>query len=221
MKFFAKKEIIPVAIILIMFLFAFSFYFSPCLPDKLPSHWNVKGEIDAYSAKNFALFFPPAICLAVYLLMLFLPLIDPLRKNYKKFAIPYYFIRLALVIFFVCLYFYTLLAGLGLKMNIVYFIVPLMALFFVVIGFSLPKIEKNYFVGIRTPWTLENDEVWKKTHKLSGETFVIAGVLGLLTVFFGKHAFWIFIILILVAVFIPVVYSYFLYKKVGIIKGKK
>ena len=98
-KIITLKEFLPILIIAIMFLTAWGFYNAPCLPDKMPSHWNAAGQIDGWSGKTFSLLFAPLLALAMYLLLLFLPLVDPLRKNYQSFALPYYFIRLALVIF--------------------------------------------------------------------------------------------------------------------------
>ena len=145
-----------------MVVTAIGFYNTSCLPDKLPTHWNAQGEIDGYSSKNFVLFFYPAITLFLYLLLIFLPAIDPLRKNYEKFKTPYYFIRLILVIFFAALFFVSIAAGYGLKWDIKYLIIPLISLMFITFGIFMPKIKQNWFVGIKTPWTLGSKEVWEK-----------------------------------------------------------
>ena len=109
---FSKKEIAPLFVIFLMLIAAISLLKAPCTPQQLPTHWNAQGVVDDYSSKNFALFFFPVLTLAMYLLMTFLPLIDPLRKNYKKFSVAYFLIRFTLVLFFAFLYFYTLWAGL-------------------------------------------------------------------------------------------------------------
>lgn len=217
---FAAKEIIPLFLILLMLAVAVGLSKAPCLPDKLPTHWNAAGEIDGYSGKTFALFFAPALTLAVYLLMLFVPLIDPFRANYEKFEKPYYFLRLSLVIFFFLLYFYTILVPLGLRVNIVYFIVPLFSLLFLVIGLIAPKIKRNYFLGFRTPWALQSDDVWDKTHRFGGKAMVIAAVLSSFSIFFGVWAFWIFLTIVLLGTFAPCIYSYFLYRKMGLFNKK-
>lgn len=220
-KLIAIKEIIPILLIVIMFLVGIAFYSSPCLPDRMPTHWSATGEVDGFSSKGFAVFFFPAVTLAVYLLMLFIPFIDPLRENYKKFAGVYYGFRLVLVLFFCLLYFYTLAAGLGFKMNINFFIIPLLSLLFIAIGFFLPKMKKNWFCGIRTPWTLQSDEVWEKTHQFGGKSFIVAGILSLLSVFSGSYALWVFIVIILGGAFIPAFYSYFLYRKLGLFEKSR
>lgn len=213
MKTFSKKEMAPLFVIFLMFVAAFAFYKAPCLPDKLPTHWNASGAIDGYSAKNFVILFFPALTLGLYLLLTFLPLIDPFRENYKKFALPYFLIRLFLVLLFAFLYFYTLWAGLGYAPKINLLIIPFFSLFFVVLGLLVPKIKRNYFVGIRTPWTLQNENVWQKTHQFGGKTMTITGLLCFFTIFLGDYSFVVFIILVLIGALSPVFYSYFIYKK--------
>ena len=217
---FKKKEILPLVIIFSMFVLAFSFYSAPCMPDQLPTHWNSMGEVDSYGSKSFVLWFFPLLTLGLYLLMTFLPKIDPLKKNYQKFESSYFMIRSILVIFFAFLYFYTLTAGLGYAPKINYFIIPFLSLLFVVIGFSLPQIEKNYFVGIRTPWTLQSEEVWKRTHKIAGYSFVACGILSLFTLLLRENAFLAFIPLVIVGSLVPSVYSYVIYKKMGLFKKR-
>ena len=160
-KFFTKKEIIPIGLIILIFIL--SFYLYPKLPEKVPSHWNIKGEIDAWSGRDFAVFFYPALILLVYIFMTFLPLIDPLRKNYIRFSKLYFLFRTFFVAFFAGLYFYTIWASLGRPIGINYFIVPLISFLFIFIGLFLPKVKKNYFIGIRTPLLLKNKVIGKST----------------------------------------------------------
>ncbi|NQU82507.1 MAG: SdpI family protein [Parcubacteria group bacterium] len=214
------KEAIPLTLIFIMAVLAVSLFKAPCLADKLPSHWNAAGEIDGYSGKSFVLIFYPLLTLGVYLLMLLLPKIDPFRKNYEKFKTPYYFMRLFIVVLFFALYCYTLLAAIGYKFNIMYFMIPTLSLLFSGFGFIMPKIKRNYFVGIRTPWTLQSDEVWERTHKFGGKAFIVGSIIGFLGIFFGENGFWIFIIAMIAASLIPLGYSYWVYRKLGLFKKK-
>lgn len=213
MKILTKKEILPIALIIFSFLVG-AFLYSD-LPEKIPSHWNIKGEVDAWSSKNFTVLFFPCLILGIFLLMTFIPLIDPLRRNYPKFTLPYFWFRTIFVVFFVLIYLYSLGAALGTKLNINYFIIPAMSILFIVIGIFLPKIKKNYFVGIKTPWTIHSEEVWNKTHQLGGKFFIAAGIIALFGLFFPKYLFPIFIVAILTAALIPVIYSYFVFRKVG------
>lgn len=213
MKIITRKELLPISLIILAFIVGILLY--PDLPDKIPSHWNAQGEIDAWSSKSFGAFFFPGITLGIYLLMTFIPLIDPLRRNYSKFATPYFWFRTLFVLFFVLIYFYTLWSALGTELKINYFIIPTISILFILIGVFLPKIKKNYFVGIRTPWTIHSEEVWDKTHQFSGKLFIIAGVIAFLSLLLPKYTFPIFIIAILSAALISVIYSYFIFRKIG------
>mgnify|MGYP001557797448 FL=1 len=218
MTTFTKKEIVPIFVIVIMSIFALSVYMAPCIT-KVPIHWNTQGQIDGYSGKAFGALFFPLLTIAMYLLMLFLPRTDPLKENYQYFEKQYYFIRLMLVLMFAGIFFFTFLATMGYKLNIMYFMVSFLSIFFIVMGIFMPKIKKNWFVGIKTPWTLQSDEVWIKTHKLAGKTMIVGGVLAFFTIFLKSEvAFVFFITIILVSALLPALYSYLIYRKLGLNK---
>lgn len=213
MKIITKKEILPIVLIILAFVVGLLLYSN--LPETIPSHWNVHGEVDAWSSKDFGVFFFPSITLAIYLLITFIPLIDPLKKNYSKFDIPYFWFRTLFVLFFVLLYFYTLWAALGTKLNINFFIIPAISILFILIGMFLPKVRKNYFVGIRTPWTIHSEEVWDKTHQFAGKCFIIGGILSIFSLLFPQHFLSIFIAVILLIALVPVAYSYLIFRKIN------
>jgi len=213
MKIFTKKEII--LLIIIGLSLAVGAYLYPNLPERVPSHWNFQGEIDGWSSRNFSVFFFPLFILGVYLLMTFIPLIDPLRKNYEKFRNVYFGFKLILVLFFVSLYVYSLLAGIGVRTNMNYFILPAISIMLIAMGIFLPRIKRNWFVGIKTPWTIHSDEVWEKTHRLGGRLFIIAGAISLGSILIADFAFAITIASILTAAFVPVIYSYFIFRRMG------
>lgn len=214
----AKKEIMPIFVIIMMGIFAASLYMAPCIT-KVPTHWNAAGQIDGYSSKTFAVLFFPLLTVAVYLLMLFLPKADPLKENYQYFEKEYYFIRLILVLFMAGMFFFTFLSAMGYRLNITYFMVPFLSLFFILVGAFMPKIKKNWFVGIRTPWTLQSDEVWIKTHKFAGKTMIVGGTMAFFTIFLSSEiAFAFFITIVLISALLPVLYSYLLYRKLELFK---
>lgn len=218
MRIFTKKEIVPIFVIIVMCIFALTLYKAPCIT-KIPTHWNAAGEIDGWSGKAFGSLFLPILTIAMYLLMLFLPKADPLKENYQYFEKQYYFIRLMLVLLFAGIFFFMFLAIMGLKLNIMYFMVSFLSIFFVVLGVFMPKIKRNYFVGIKTPWTLQSDEVWIKTHKFAGKTMVIGGILTFFTIFLpSTTAFGFFITIMLVSALLPVLYSYLIYRRLGVTK---
>ncbi|MFC1615487.1 SdpI family protein [Patescibacteria group bacterium] len=211
-KFITKKEVIPILMFLAVGLITLAVY--PCLPAKIPSHWNIAGNIDGYMSKNLAVIFFPAIILGIYLLMVGLPFIDPLKKNIEKSADAYFWLRTILVSFFSALYLFMIYAGLtggaGTAINL--FIMPLIGLMVVAMGFLMPKFKKNYFVGIRTPWTLESEEVWDKTHQRAQKWFIGAGLLLIVSSPFRVLGIWPIIIMIFLLLW-PVVDSYILYKR--------
>jgi uncharacterized membrane protein len=210
---FSKKDIIPIVIILIAFVIGIQLYSS--LPDVVPSHWNAQGQVNGHSSKGFLVFFMPLLALGVYLLMTFLPRIDPLRKNYEKFGKIYFGFKVLLSMFLVALYLFTLAQAEGFKMNINYFIIPVFSVFFIIMGVFLPRLKRNWFIGIRTPWTIESDSVWSDTHKFAGKAFITAGIISFLGIFFPSSTFAVFFTAILTASVISVVYSYFSFKKRG------
>lgn len=210
---FNKRELLPISMIVLIIILGFVLY--PSLPEQMPSHWNAQGEVDAYTGRTFSVVLYPAMTLFIYLLMFVLPKIDPLKKNYDKFSNVYFWTKVLLVGFFSLIYIFTLFFSLGkISFNISFFIVPLISLLYIVLGIFMPKIKKNYFYGIRTPWTLNSEEVWNETHRVAGKLFVGAGIISLFGVLFkGQISMIIFLISILTAAFGSVIYSYIIFKK--------
>lgn len=210
-NFLTKKEILPMSVIIFSALIGLALY--PQLPQEAPSHWSTKGVIDAWFGKNLAVIFFPLLILLIYLSTTFLFFFDPLKKNYLKFVDSYFWFRTILVIFLSLLYLFSLTEALRGEMNIIYFIIPAISIFIIYIGLFLPTVERNYFIGIRTPWTLHSTEVWNRTHKFSGKVFVIAGIISFFTILIPKYAFVIFTAIIISAALLPSIYSYYLFFK--------
>ncbi|NLC07818.1 MAG: SdpI family protein [Syntrophomonadaceae bacterium] len=188
----------------------------PSLPDQVPSHWNFKGEVDAHSSREFGAFMLPLINIGMYLMMLFLPLIDPKRDNYARFAGAYRFLRCALAIFMTAIYAITILSALGYQINTGLVVKAFVALLFMLIGNFMGQMRHNYFVGIKNPWTLANEEVWQATHRFSGKLWVIGGLITLLLA--PVQALWgvyLFFTVIVILVVLPMVYSYLLFRRLS------
>ena len=186
---------------------------SPGLPDPMATHWNELGQPDGYGSRFMGLWFLPLMTVGLTLLLLGIPYIDPLKKNIDKFRNEYYTFILLFVFFFFYLHVVSLLVNLGLQINLVTLMIPGFAGFFYYCGVMIEKAKRNYFIGIRTPWTLSNDVVWDETHRMGGKAFKIAGILSLIGVIFPKIAIWAMLVpVLLVSVFI-VVYSYVFYRK--------
>lgn len=202
------------SLILIGAAFVFGLIVYPDLPARVPSHWNVYGEVDGYTSKTFGAFFGPALALGIYLLMMALPKIDPRKENYHKFTRAYTITRDVLVLLMLYIYLIAILAALGYVTDVGLFIRLGLGIMFMIMGNYLTQVKHNFFFGLRTPWTLANEQVFVKTHRLGGKLFVAAGIITLLTLFLtGKYAFVITVGSLLLAALIPAVYSYFLYQQ--------
>lgn len=207
MKLYSKKEIFP--IILILAIFAVGIYFWPLLPERVPSHWNIYGEVDDWSSKNFTIFFFPALMAGLYLLLSLLPLMDPLKKNIESFANYYFGFKVIFILFLASLYFITIYAGLGHQINIGRYVMLGIAVLFLFIAIMTPKLKRNYTIGIRLPWTLHSEVVWDKTHQFGGKLFVALAVIFAIFSFLpGPYAFWILIGSIILMLVILIWYSY-------------
>jgi len=206
-----RSKIIAIAIILLSF--ALAFYFCPLMPEKMASHWNVQGEIDGYTSKWWGLFLMPIISLGMFLFFILIPKIDPLKENIKKFR-KYFDGFMVLIIFFLFyIYLLSVFWNLGLRFDMSRFMMPTLGLLFYYCGILVKNAKRNWFIGIRTPWTLSNDKVWEKTHKMGGKLFKVAGLLVLVGIFFPKCALFFVLIPIFLIVIYLIVYSYLEYQK--------
>ena len=206
-----KKEFILISLIFLMFLASIALY--PNMPEKIPMHWNAKGNIDDYSGRGFGLFFMPLFLAIIYLFFLIIPKIEVFKKNINEFNNKYFFgFKLIFVLFFLVIYLAIILSAKGYSFNIKIVILPALAVMFFYIGYMLKYVKRNFFIGIRTPWTLSSDKVWKKTHELGSRVFYAIAILTLISLFTEK-GFFIFIIGLLVAVIYLFLYSYLEFKK--------
>ncbi|HEY8392393.1 MAG TPA: DUF1648 domain-containing protein [Capillibacterium sp.] len=176
-EYSVKKELraewyIPL-ILLLVFLLGWVIY--PALPEKIATHWNLNGEVDGYGSRFTGVFFLPLMTFGMYLLFLFLPLIDPRRKNYPEFIKTYRLVKLGFVVFMTGLHLLTLAFNLGYPINIGRCVNFFLGLLFTLLGWGLPRIRHNYFLGIRTPWTLASPSVWTRTHRLGGKLYFWSG----------------------------------------------
>ena len=190
-------------------------YFYNALPDPMPTHWNFAGQVDDYGAKIWAAWLLPGVALLMTLLFPVLAKIDPRHKNYEKFKTVWEIFQSTFVIFFAYIYgvmLYIILAGAeGDTMGRMMFVG--IGILFVILGNYMGKIRWNYFVGIKTPWTLNDQEVWQRTHRLGGWAFVLAGIIFLLQAWWYQNLGWVFGLVIAGVVVVPVVYSYIISPK--------
>ena len=148
------------------------------------------------------------------LLFIFLPKLDPLRKNYKNFITYYDSFILIFILFMSYIYIISILWNLGIQIPIYLALIPAIGFLFIYIGLILKHVKQNWFIGIRTPWSLSNEKVWNKTHKLGSKLFVISGIITLAGILFPPTFMILFILVPILASSIwLIVYSYLIYRK--------
>lgn len=180
----------------------------PQLPEQIPMHWNIHGEVDQYGSKYTTLLLP-VFMLALQWLCALMSTIEPKKENIheKTFALVLWICPLMSVLMSALLY----ATALGYALDVEVIVPLVLGALFVVIGNYLPKCKQTYSLGIRTPWALADEENWNLTHRLSGILWVICGVAMMLLSIFRIG--WLLFLVILPMTLVPYVYSYLLYKK--------
>jgi uncharacterized membrane protein len=185
----------------------------PSAPDRIPIHWNLEGEVDAYGGKFMGLLFLPLLSVGLYLLFLFLPRIDPGRANYSGFAGTYGVIRFSIMVVMAVIYAATLLVMRGHAVRMETIVPLLIGGMFMVLGGVIGKVRPNWFVGVRTPWTLSSKLSWTKTHRFAGWLFIGAGMLTIAGSLLGpKVSFVALMVGVAGASLGSIAYSYFVWR---------
>jgi uncharacterized membrane protein len=213
MKINKISVIFPAVLIIISFFIAIYFY--PVFPDQVATHWGIDNQANGYSSKAFGLFFMPVLSVFLFFLFISLPKINPYKKNFDQFK--NYFQNFINIVFAFLFYVYllTIIWNLDFHFNMIQILSPGLAVLFYYAGVLTSHAKRNWFVGIRTPWTMSNELVWNKTHQIGGKLFKLTGLISLLSLIFPNLAiFFILIPVIFVTVFI-FVYSYLEYKKIN------
>jgi uncharacterized membrane protein len=193
---------------------AFSAIIYGRLPEQMASHWNANDQVNGYMSRFWGAFLMPIISTGMLALFLIIPSIDPLKDNITKFRDTFNTFIALIIAFMLYTHILTLIYNLGYTFRISLAMIPGLGLIFVFAGIMMSKAKRNYFIGIRTPWTLANDTVWDETHKLGSKLFIGAGVLSLFSLFLGENGFWLMMILLGGAGLIPVIYSYILFARI-------
>ncbi|MFH1065363.1 MAG: SdpI family protein [Nanoarchaeota archaeon] len=207
-----KRQWLILAIILASF--AIGAYFYPWMPAKMASHWDINGDVNGYMPKVYALFLMPVISLALFGLFLIIPRIDPMRDNIKKFRDYFDTFMLILFLFLFYIYLLTILWNVGARFNMGQMLMPAFGFLIYYCGILMQNAKRNWFIGIRTPWTLSSESVWNKTHQLGGRLFKIAGVLAFLGIFIPKYALYFVLMPVIGFSFFLFLYSYIKYKAI-------
>jgi len=184
------------------------------MPDTMAIHFNTQGVADGFASKNIALFGLPSIIVVVYLLCTWATEKDPKHANIPPIMMNLIYAICPVISIFT--YFLMINASLEHGMDIfdtMSMTTLLVGVIFIVIGNYLPKCKQSYTVGIKTPWALEDNENWNKTHRMGGFLFMFAGIVCIMGGFISQEVFGYVLVPVLFAIIIiPYVYSYMLYK---------
>ncbi len=193
---------------------ALSIWAYPQLPPTVATHWGLNGTPNGYSSRAMAVAIIPVVLLVMTGVFRVLPRLDPRRDNYAKFIGTYWLIANTVILFILVAHGLIIASGLGYSVKIDRLMPIGLGLLFIVLGNYLTRVEPNWFVGIRTPWTLSSDTVWRKTHRTGGWLMVLGGLVVASGAFLPHGAFLpLFVVAILVMAGIPIVQSYVLWKR--------
>jgi uncharacterized membrane protein len=207
------KELIMWVLIAIPFIYMATIW--KTLPAVVPTHFGLDGTPNGWSDKTSLPYMIGGLGIGSYLLMLLIPYFDPKNKM-AQMGDKYYSIRLLMTVFISALSTYILYVSNKGNIN-PNLLIALIGAFYVVLGNYLQSVKPNYFIGIRTPWTLENEETWRKTHRLGGRLWLVGGLVTILIAFFTKNNTFLgisFGIVTAIVTLIPIIYSYIEFKKI-------
>jgi len=182
------------------------------MPDRVPTHWNIRGEVDGWMPKPWGPLALPLIQAGTLAVLAVAPLLSPKTASMAPFARPYSILVSAISGFMFALNTVVCLVAAGVELDVIQLVSLASGVLFLIIGNFLGKLTKNYFAGIRTPWTLENDEVWHRTHRLGGKLFVLGGLFTIVSAFMGM-GLPVLMATVAATTIVTTAYSYVIYKK--------
>lgn len=200
-------------LVLVLSSFVLGIVFYPQMPNFIASHWGINGEVNGFMPKFWGLFLMPIISSVLYGFLLLIPKIDPLKENIKKFQSYFNGFIFSVIAFLFYLYLLTILWNLGYEFEMIRFLSPAFGILIFLSGVLIEHSKRNWFVGIRTPWTLSSDTIWNKTHKLGGKLFKASGLIAFLGLLLPNLAIFLFLIPLLFSVLYTTIYSYFEYRQ--------
>jgi len=208
-----SKSIVVINFLLSLLVLGFGLIMKPRLPQPMAVHWGANGVADGYGSTFTGIWLLPIMVVGLTLLLLVIPSIDPLKENIRKFSGDYNLFILMFAIFMLYMQMLTLAYNLGWILNLNTYILPAFGIFMIFVGQLVGKARRNYFIGIRTPWTLQDERVWDETHKKGGIAFKIGGVIALFGILFPSMGIWLLTVPLLLAAVYAIALSYFLYQK--------
>ncbi len=209
-----KEKILRwIIFVLAALIFVVSLYAYPRLPAQIASHWNAQGEVNGTMSRFWGVFLLPIVTVGILGLLWLIPYIDPLRENIAKFRTMYDGFIVVFLLYMLVIQGQIILWSLGTRISPNVTLPVILGVLFVYIGFLLEKTRQNWFIGIRTPWTLSSQTVWDKTHRVAAKWFKVAGLIAMLGVFWSRYAIWFMIVPIVAVALYAVIYSYIAYHK--------
>ena len=205
-----KYYIIGLVLIVTCFVAAAILY--PHLPSRVPVHWNIHGQVNGYSAKGTLFIINPGIMLGTLGLFAILPWLSPRNFEVETFRSTYLYIMLVMVAFWAFIHALMLWAAVTGHINITKAIMGGVCLLIALLGNVMGKVRRNFYVGIRTPWTIADERVWNATHRLGAKTMVVGAIIGLICALAGAGPL-LCVVPVLAGAFVPVIYSLVYYKQ--------
>jgi uncharacterized membrane protein len=210
----STRATLIISLVLILIAVAVSAAVYNRLPERVASHWGADDQVNGTMSRFWGVFIMPLIALAILVLFLVLPAVDPLKANIATFRSMFNGFIVAMMVFLLYLHLLTIAWNLGYQgFRMSSMLLPALGLLFILIGVMLRQAKRNFFIGIRTPWTLSSDRVWDQTHRVGALLFIACGVLAFFGAFVpGPTAFLMVIAPILAVTLFLLVYSYWLYR---------
>ena len=206
-----RGEILALALVLVAFVVTGALYSR--LPERIPSHWNIRGEVDSYSSKPFGPFVLPVVMAGLALIFLALPAVSPRGFRFDRFRGVWGVLQSAILGLLLLVHTLVLLSAMGRPVDMTRGIEAGIGLLLAVVGNLFGKLTRNFFVGIRTPWTLASEEVWLRTHRLAGKLFVLAG-LAMFALALAGAGLVSMMLVVGAAALVSVVASYVFYRRI-------
>ncbi|HET9696037.1 MAG TPA: DUF1648 domain-containing protein, partial [Terriglobales bacterium] len=206
------RKWIPAILILAAVIITIAVY--PRLPEQIPTHWSMSGEVNGWSNRLWGAWMLPFIMAVVWMFMRAIPHIDPRKANYEKFSGMYDALVILILAFMLLMHVVVLLSATGNVIRMDRVVMPATGIFIAIMGVLLPRAQPNWFVGFRTPWTLTSDLSWERTHKVGGTLFIALGLLVVASTFIApERAIWLLVVAGLGVVAFLFIYSYQVWKQ--------
>lgn len=206
-----KSRIVLLSILALAFAVGAGLYST--MPEKVAVHWNIAGKADGFAGKPFGIFLLPVLMVFICAVFELIIRIDPLKSNIESFKKHYEMFVIYSMCFMLYIYGLTLMYNKGYVFNMATFMIPPFSALFFIIGNVIENSRRNWFVGIRTPWTLSSDDVWARTHKLGSKLYKISSGITLLGMIFQTAAVYFMVVPVLASSIYLLIFSYLIYNR--------